>query len=195
MLHHAVWVVFTFGCEIIHGVFHQLVDFRHHGHGIFREALGYDSRMLQQSTRPIVNHRGDGNQTPLTHRGAIIKHFLINIAHGDAINVKVTHGNLAHYPRLAIDQINYHAVLGQYDFFPLYPGSNRKFFIGTQVPPLAVHRHSILRPRRIIKKQQFTRISVPRGMYFGIASGNNGGANLRQHVNHTKDSFFIARYQ
>ena len=124
MLHHAVGIVFALSGQIIHGVLHQVLDLRHHGFRIVGEALRMHRWVLQQAAGAVVNHSSDRNQTPFTHRRAIVKHLLVDITHGHAVHIQVAHGDLAGDGNLTVHHVHHNTVLGQHHLVSVHTGGN-----------------------------------------------------------------------
>ena len=95
---------------------------------------------------------------------------------------------------LAVDQVDDHAVLGEHHPRPPAPRSRTASArVGPQVPPLAVHRHDVVRPHRVVEEQQLAGGGVPGHVHLRDALVHDRGAEPGQPVDHREHAGLVAR--
>jgi hypothetical protein len=130
-------------------VFHQ----RHHGVQRLRvigEPTPGHCRASHRPSRAGIHRHTDRDETALAEDEPVGKRRLADIAHRKAVDVDVPDLDPARPARLAVNQVHHDAVLRDHHVLRRDTGPHGQFTVRPQVLPLAVHRHDVAGPDRVV---------------------------------------------
>src|SRR5690606_5165338 len=169
----------------------DLGDHRAEGRVLDAGTAGLDVRSAGDLAGGGVDDHEDGDDALVAEDLAVLQGGLTDVADGEAVDVDVAGLHLAGDLRLALDEVDDHAVLGDDDPVVRDAGEGAQLGVGPQVAPLAVHRHPVPRPADVVEVQQLAGGGVTRDVHLGVALVDDVGAPAGQAVDHAVDRVLV----
>src|SRR6478735_7026965 len=180
------------------------------GHGLLDGALHLGDDLLEdllvldeaarrdlRTARDLAGGRVDDDdardEALVAQDPAVLEQGLVGTAHAAAVDVHVAAVDDADDRRLAVDEVDDDAVLGEYDVVLGDTGLDREARVGPHVAPLAVHRHDVARLDDVVAVEQLAGTRVARDVHLGVALVHDVGAETHQAVDDAVDGVLVAR--
>ena len=173
----------------------RLLDDLHGGLEVARrvlEAADQEVGRVGERAGVGVDDRQHGDHALLGERAAVLERGLGDPADDLAVDVHVARRDLAGDLRLALDQVDDDAVVGQDDAVGVDAGADREVGVGAQVAVLAVDRHDVARLHEVVAVDELTGAGVARDVHLGVALVDDVGAPAGEAVDDAGDGVLVA---
>src|SRR6478752_4457571 len=160
---------------------------------VLDEPAGRDLRAARDLAGGRVEHDDAGDEALVAQDAAVLQECLVRAAHAAAVDVDVAALDDTDDRRLAADEVDDDAVLGQHDVVLVDAGGDGELGVGVHVSPLAVDREHVARLDDVVAVEQLAGAGVTGDVHLGVALVHDGGAEAHQAVDDAVDGVLVAR--
>ena len=159
---------------------------------VLGEAAGVDLRAAGHLAGDGVDDHDHRDEALLAEDPAVLEVGLGDVADRGAVDEHVADVDLAGDLRLAVDQVDDHAVLGDHHVLGGHAGVAGQLGVGAHVPDLAVDRQHVARLDDVVAVEQLAGAGVAADVHQGVALVDHVGAPAGQAVDDAVDGVLVA---